>query len=435
MNTSSPASGKWFYGWWVVFASIVGMIVSQGPVLVFTFGIFMKPLAAEFGWSRSQISFALTLGILCAAVFTPWIGRQIDRRGARQVAIPALTLFGIGVMSLGLMPANLMLFYLWFCFIGLLSAGGTPTAYAMAVSHWFVRKRGLALGLSMAGIGIGAAVLPMLAQHSVAAFGWRGGYAVMGAAVLIGAAVIAWKLRNRPADMGLFADNQTDGDATTKEVIAGLTTRQAITTKTFWLIGVAFFLAALAVNGCSVHFVPLLTDRGVAPADAAKIASVIGVALIVGRVGAGYLLDYLFAPFVTVFFFSGPVLGILLLYSGATGIEAVFCAAMIGLGVGAEVDLIAYLIARYFGLKAFGEIYGYLFGIFCLGTAFGPLLMGVGQTLLGSYDSVLLLFAGCMLVACGLMCCVGRYPNFERPLKGSGDPAEASAAAPLSSRL
>lgn len=409
MNTS-----RMFYGWWVVTASIMGMIVSQGPILVFTFGIFMKPLSAEFGWSRSQVSLGLTIAILSAALCTPWVGRLIDRKGARQVAIPALLLFGIGVMALGLLPGNLVLFYLAFCVIGLLSTGGTPTAYAMAVSCWFVRRRGLALGLSMAGIGVGAALMPMLAQHAVAALGWRLAYAVMGVVIGLGALGVASRLVNKPADLGLFPDNQPTADGLPHAPDKlGLSVGEAVRSRAFWLIGIAFFLAALAINGCSVHFVPLLTDRGVPAAEAAGIASIIGIALIFGRVGAGYLLDYLFAPFVTVFFFIGPVIGILLLYSGATGTTAMFCAALIGLGVGAEVDLIAYLIARYFGLRAFGEIYGYLFCLFCLGTAFGPLMMGVGQTLQGSYDSVLLLFAGCMAVACVLMLCVGRYPNLR----------------------
>lgn len=413
MNTSQRSDKGWFYGWWVVCAAIVGMIVSQGPVLVFTFGIFMKPLAAEFGWSRSQISLALTVAILSAAFFTPWVGRLVDRYGARQVAIPALVLFGLGVASLACLPANLVIFYLWFCCIGILSAGGTPTAYAKAISHWFVRRRGLALGLSMAGIGLGASFMPIVAQHAVGAVGWRGGFAVIGAVVLVGMLIVAWKLRNCPADMGLHADNDKpisgqQGKAT------GLSGRQAMRTRNFWLIAISFFLAALAINGCSVHFVPMLTDRGVSPQDAAQTAAVIGMALIVGRVAAGFLLDYLFAPFVTLFFFSGPVIGILLLYGGATGGEAVLCAALIGLGVGAEVDLIAYLTSRYFGLKAFGEVYGYLFAIFCVGTALGPLLMGTGQTVLGSYDLVLLVFVGCMVVACLLMCCVGRYPDLTQ---------------------
>ncbi len=202
-------TSRMFYGWWVVMASVVGMIVSQGPVLVFTFGIFMKPLGVEFGWSRSQVSLGLTIAILTAALCTPWVGRLIDRRGARQVAVPALLLFGIGIMALGLLPANLLVFYLAFGIVGLLSTGGTPTAYARAVSCWFVRRRGLALGLSMAGIGLGAALLPMLAQYALAAVGWRLAYGVMGLVVVLGAVGVSWKLQNKPGDKGLQPDNLT----------------------------------------------------------------------------------------------------------------------------------------------------------------------------------------------------------------------------------
>lgn len=418
-----------FYGWWVIAASVLGMIVSQGPVLVFTFGIFMKPLASEFGWNRSQISFALTAAILCAAFVTPLVGRLIDRYGARQVAIPALVLFGFGVMSLALLPGNLVVFYAWFCVVGVLSAGGTPTPYAKIVTHWFVRKRGLALGLSMSGIGLGAALLPMLAQQAVSSFGWRGAYVVIGLVIVASSGLLAWKLRNRPADLGLFADNDSaDLARSSASRELGYSASEALRSRTFWLISVAFFLAALVVNGCSVHLIPLLTDRGVSPGDAARIASVAGIALILGRVGAGWLLDHVFAPYLTVAFLCGPLLGIALLYQGAVGGEAVLCAGLIGLGVGAEVDLISYLTARYFGLRAFGEIYGYLFGVFCLGTAIGPLVMGIGQAMLGSYDPILLGFFVCLLVACGLILCIGRYPNLSPPSRQDQTSPASSAA-------
>lgn len=418
-----------FYGWWVIVASVLGMIVSQGPVLVFTFGIFMNPMAAEFNWNRSQISMALTVAILCAAFVTPLVGRLIDRYGAREVAIPALLLFGLGVMSLALLPANLVVFYLWFCLVGVLSAGGTPTPYAKIVTSWFVRKRGLALGLSMSGIGLGAALMPMLAQQAVTAFGWRGAYVVIGLVIILASGLIAWKLRNHPADLGLFADNDTNnrlrGQANEEP---GYNAGQALRSRTFWLISATFFLAALVVNGCAVHLIPLLTDRGVPAGEAAQIASAAGIALILGRVGAGWLLDHVFAPYLTVAFLCGPLIGIALLYQGAVGSEAMLCAGLIGLGIGAEVDLISYLTARYFGLRAFGEIYGYLFGVFCLGTASGPLLMGGGQAMLGTYDPILLAFLVCLLLACVLILCIGRYPDISGLPRQARTPAGSSAA-------
>lgn len=415
MNIVSSTRKPFFYGWWIVLISIIGMMVSQGPILVFTFGVFMTPISQEYGWTRSEISLALTLAILSAAIFTPWAGRLIDRYGPRAMTLPALGLFGLGVMSLALMPAKLGLFYAWFIVIGALSAGGVPTAYAKAISQWFVRKRGFALGLSMAGIGFGAALMPLIAQKAIALKGWKFGYIVLGILILVGMLLVALKLRDRPQDLELQTDQLSPSHtiAGQNTLETGLSLKAALKTKNFWLIAVAFFLAALALNGCAVHLVPMLMDQGMSPENAAQIASVIGLSLFLGRIVAGFLLDYLFAPIVTIFFFACPIIGICLLYFSATGMLAVFCAALIGLGVGSEVDLIAYLVARYFGLKAFGELYGYLFTTFCLGTAFGPLLMGVGQTMLGSYNNVLLLFMGCLVLACLLMSFVGKYPELS----------------------
>ena len=139
----------------------------------------------------------------------------------------------------------------------------------------------------------------------------------------------------------------------------------------------------------------------------------IGLALIFGRVLAGYLLDKFFAPYVAIAFLCGPIIGMLLLSQGGAGTAAVLSAVLLGLGVGAEVDLIAYLVSRYFGLKAFGEIYGYLFGIFIVGTAIGPLIMAFGFDNFGDYSPMLVVFAGLLGLSCLLLLRLGAYPDLE----------------------
>ena len=138
-----------------------------------------------------------------------------------------------------------------------------------------------------------------------------------------------------------------------------------------------------------------------------------GLALIGGRVVAGYLLDKFFAPYVAIAFLCGPIAGMLLLSQGGTGPLAVLSALLLGLGVGAEVDLIAYLVSRYFGLKAFGEIYGYLFGVFIVGTGVGPLIMGIGFDSFGAYRPMLIAFAILLGLSCLLMLRLGEYPELE----------------------
>jgi MFS family permease len=165
----------------------------------------------------------------------------------------------------------------------------------------------------------------------------------------------------------------------------------------------------VVTNGCVVHLVPLLTDRGISAQSAAFVASIAGGAVLVGRVWTGYLLDRFFAPNVTMGFFLALAFGVFLLGTGATATTALFAAMLVGLGLGAEVDIIGYLVGRYFGLRAFGEIYGYLFAGFVLGAGLGPMLMGSGFDATGSYRWVLGAFVPIKLVATGLMTQLGSY--------------------------
>jgi MFS family permease len=170
ISNSSDATRYVPNGWWVVFASTLGLMVTQGPVMTFSFGIFLPSFQSEFGWSRGQISLALTLTILSAALVMPLAGRLLDRVGARVFAPRAIFLFGFAVISLYFVPGNLALFYAWFVVIGLLSAGAAPGPFARAISAWFDQKRGIALGLCMAGVGLGAAIMPLISRTAISYF-------------------------------------------------------------------------------------------------------------------------------------------------------------------------------------------------------------------------------------------------------------------------
>jgi MFS family permease len=175
----------------------------------------------------------------------------------------------------------------------------------------------------------------------------------------------------------------------------------------------AFFLVSVSFNGCIIHMVPMLTDRGVSAQSAALVMSLVAVGAVLGRVGAGYLLDRFFAPYVAVCFFCGFTLGTFLLWSGATGGPAFAAVVLLGLGQGAEFDIMAYTVSRYFGLRAFGEIYSYAFAAFTLGGVIGPPLMGVGFDFTGSYSLVLGGFVVATLTAAGLMTQLGPYRVWE----------------------
>ncbi len=412
MTTTPQRSSKIFHGWWIILVAAIGLSMGYGPIVTFTFGVFFKPLSQEFGWSRAQVSLAFSLSLLIMSFVFPFIGRLVDRFGARRVIVPSVLLFGFGLISFSLLSATLWHLYAIYLILGIVGGGTAPVPYSNVISHWFDQRRGLALGLAMVGLGLSTFIMPSLAQTLIVTGGWRQAYLVIGLMVMVVAIpVVALFPKETPHLLGLAPDGRTVsstavGPDSHKE---GMSLPEAWRTDTFWLMVSAFFLMSASVHGCLIHLVPLLTDRGVSAQDAALATSLLGGALLLGRVGAGYLLDRFFASAVAVCFFCGTTLGFILLWSEVTGVLAFAAAFLVGLGIGAEGDIIAYLVSRYFGLRAFGEIYGYAFAAFTLGGVVGPLLMGVGFDRTGSYGLVLSAFVVATLVAAGLMTRLGSY--------------------------
>jgi len=416
MAQTKESGNSFLYGWWIVFVAAVGLSMGYGPIVTFTFGVFFKLLNQEFGWSRGDISQAFSISLFVMSLVFPFVGRLVDRFGARKVIIPSILLFGLGLMSLSLLSANIWQLYAVYILLGLVGGGTAPVPYSNVLLHWFDKRRGLALGVAMVGLGLGAFVMPSLAQMLIVSQGWRQAYLVFGLMVMvITIPIVGLFFKETPEMVGLRPDgdviNPNHPNASEQKI--GLSAQEARQTHTFWILVGAFFLMSASVHGCLIHLVPLLTDRGISPQLAAGATSLFGAALLFGRVGAGYLLDHFFASSVALCFFCGTALGLLLLWSGVTGTAAFIAAFLVGLGMGAEGDIIAYLIGRYFGLRAFGEIYGYAFGAFTLGGVSGPLLMGRGFDATGSYSLGLGVFVVVTLIAAGLMTRLGPYRKWE----------------------
>jgi sugar phosphate permease len=408
LTVEGEQSVRIFYGWWVVLAAAVGLALHSGPITVGTFGVFLKPLSQQFGWSRGGISLAFSLFAIAAAVSAPLVGRLVDYAGARRVIIPAIVLYGIGLLSLALLSSHIWLLYAIYFYVGVVGSGTTPVPYSKVITRWFDRRRGLALGLSVAASSLSLAVMPSFAQALVTKVGWRDAYLVIGCIVLgISIPVVFFLLKESPQVMGLETDGTTTtgqaSDARYADEDEAVAFAQARRTNTFWLIAGPFFLMSLSFHGCILHLVPLLTDRGLSPRDAASAASLVGAGGLLARLGSGYLLDLFFAPSVAVWLFLSSTIGIVLLWSGAPGFLPFAAAFLVGVGQGAELDIIPYMVSRYFGLHAFAQIYGYLFGVFLLGAVLGPLLMGMGFDAMGSYRPMLAVLALSTLVAVGLV--------------------------------
>jgi MFS family permease len=400
-----------FYGWWVVLACAVGLFWGP-PVTVFSFPVFLKPLMQDFHAGRGAVSLGFTLHLLAGAVGAPLAGWLIDRYGSRKVILLATATLGSLLLLNRLLSANLWQFYLFNIALGLVGLGVGPLPYGRVVSLWFDRFRGLAFGLMMVGIGSGAMIMPSVAQQLIAKFSWHTAYVVLGTAVLLFALpVVASLLRERPQDKGLLPDGASPRSVTAERevVVPGLSARNAWRTGTFWFMACAFFLVSASVQGCVVHLAAMLSDHGISPQTAALGSSLAGAAILFGRVGTGYLLDRFFAPKVATVLFGGAAVGIGLLWMGNAAAILFVGAFFVGLGLGAELDLIAYLISRYFGLHAFGKVYGSAIAAFLLAGALGPLIMGVAFDLTGSYRAPLASFLAATLLATVLMTRLGPY--------------------------
>lgn len=412
--------GPIFHGWWIVLVSAVGMFTGYPPIIVYSFGVFLKAFSQTFDWSRAEISFAFSLAAIGAIICSPFVGRLVDRFGARRVVVFSALAFGLLLCSLYFQTARIWRLYATYFAIGAVGTGTTPVPYSTVISRWFDRRRGLALGLAMTGGGLGAFAMPSLSQFMIARAGWRVTYPFIGLLVLaVTLLIIRPFLKETPEHLGLTPDGVGAEPVVTSGHIngsMGLSGREAFRTRTFWMLVCAFFFVSASVQGCLIHLVPMLTDRGMSTGTAAFAASLLGGAVLLGRAGAGYLLDRYHAPRVTVFMFVGAALGLLIFMSGVGGGLNLVAASLVGLGLGAETDILPYLVSRYFGLGAFGEIYGYMFTIFPLGGAVGPLLMGAGFDKTGSYFPVLLVFLAMTLIASLIMMRLGQrgYGNLRR---------------------
>src|SRR5260370_19880606 len=234
-----------FYGWWVVLTLAFALFLGPTPIVVFSFGIFLKALSQEFHSGRAAISLCFTLHNLMAAVSVPLAGRLVDRFGPRRVILPSMAIVGSILLSSKLCSGRIWQLYVFYLALGLVSPGAGPVPYGNVISHWFDRYRGLALGLTLFGLGSGALIMPSLAQRLIAQFGWRLTYGIIGAAILlISVPVVGTVLEEKPETTGLLPDGVSHAHPATPldPKRQDISSRAASHTHAFWLLLSAFVL-------------------------------------------------------------------------------------------------------------------------------------------------------------------------------------------------
>jgi MFS family permease len=402
---SSPGPSEFdlgYYGWRVVLAACLGVMAGFGSLFVYTFSVFVKPLAAEFGWSREAISSGFAIAAVTLGFVSPLLGRWIDRFGPRRVILVCMTIFGCAIASLSLLHPGLWQFYMTCFVLGFVGNGAAHLAYSRSISTWFQRRLGTALAFVMVGAGLGAMILPVVAQSIISRFGWRAAYASLGGLALLLGLPLSWRyIRERGAV----------GNQSAPVAHAGMTWQQGLRASAFWIITAILFVSSISMNGAITHLSALLTDRGLTAGNAALCASILGGSSVLGRIAVGWLLDRFFGPRVALLINLLTALGMFLLARATSFPAGCFAAVLIGVGAGGEAAITPYLLTRYFGLRAFSTLYGLTWTFYAAAGAIGPVILGRAFDATGSYTSLLTLLAIALGVAAAANLLLPRYAD------------------------
>ena len=372
----------------------------------YSLSLFAEPLASEFAWTRGNISFAATVLWAGFLLTSPVAGRLADRFGVRSIAVPSIVLTSMTFLAMSRIHGSIWLLYLGYGTLAVLGAGTTTVCYSRIITLWFQRHRGFALGVMMAGASVAAMLIPFVVEYVIRNFGWRDAWIALGLWTLLAAPVV-WIFLHEPTD----GEVATGGPAAApvSGAAAGLSLHAAVRTRTFWFLAFSNFCFAIPIGALLSHLVPMLTDSGLSRAQAVHAASLVGLAGLTGRLGIGYLIDRLFAPAISAIVLLAAAGGCILLSKvGGAALPGVF---LMGLYIGSEGDLMAFLTSRFFGRPAFAEIYGWLYSSLAVGVVIGPLLAGTLYDRSSGYSGILMLCSVLLLVAAILQLSLGRFPT------------------------
>jgi len=402
-----------YYGWRVVLAACFGVMAGFGSLFVYTFTVFVKPLSAEFGWSREAVSSGFAIGAVTVGLCSPLLGRWIDRFGPRRIILPCMTVFGCGIASLALLHSGVWQFYLTCFILGVVGNGAAHLAYSRSISTWFEKRLGMALAFVMVGSGLGAMILPVVAQSVVSRSGWRSSYLVLGVISLLLGLPLSWRyIRERGSVRRESAP----------VAHSGKTWQQGLGSLAFWVIVAVLVVSAISMNGAITQMSALLTDRGITASGAALCASLLGGTSLLGRVGAGWLLDRFFGGRVALVISLTTAIGVYLLAHANSFPAGCLAAALIGIGAGGEAAITPYLLTRYFGLRAFSTLYGLTWTFYAASAAIGPVILGHAFDSTGSYTSLLVLLAVALAVAAAMNLLLPKYPDSSSAISFAGTP-------------
>lgn len=414
-------------GWKVVIGSGIGISFGSLVFMGAGFALLASAWAQQFGWTQPDLAKAATIFLLIQTTMYPVCGWMLDRWGSRKVATGSIALFAISLILLSQIGDSLTQMYLAFGLVSLVSAGTNVVSYARAIALWFDRRRGLALGLAASAQAVGSFLIPILAQKIIAQSGWSAALLSLAAVeLLVCLPLVALLVKDRPPPDSLLHDDAQSAETASgaKHEAAGMDVRNIVRTATFWKLAVCFAIMGLSLYAIAANIAFILTETaGMTLADVAMIQAVSGLSVLFGRIGFGYLLDKLQAPIVGLLtiMLAAACFG---LYATATTPALILVAAALGgIAVGGETDLMPYLASRYFGTRAVSKTFGWFLSAFFIGAAIGPIAFAQLSAAYGGVVTPLFILAALQLVPAIMFLSLGHYPEADFISEKSTPPA------------
>jgi|SRR5690554_6196820 len=399
-------------GWRVLVLALIGIGTSVSVAPLYAFGTMVVPMQEAFGWSRgevqSSIAFLFASSVI-AIQFTGWLNK---RYGLRPVALVSLVTLPIGYLAMTLNTGSIIQLYAGYAMLAFAGLGTLQVTWTHFVNLWFDKNRGLALAIILCGTGLSGLVMPPLLTWAMELWGWRAGFWVL--AILPVALTFPMSLFWLTSSGPVGHSRTSDANAAKAVALPGMLLPEVFRSRKFWLCNFALVFFVIAMIGMLTNAVPMMRDNGLSAGEAAATFSVYGISLVIGRFLVGYLIDRLWAPGVAFVVMFLPAIGCIIFFLVETYIPLLMLAAMlIGVGAGAEMDIAAFMMARYFGMRDYSRVFALHMGFISLGSTLAPILFAVMYDSTGSYAAMLTFCTISFAVSACLLLTMGRYPNFS----------------------
>lgn len=431
-----------YYGWYIVLVAFIASMMATG-VQVYSLGAFLKPMTEDLGWSRTDLSLGQTVSTLCAGVVAFWVGPMLDKHGGRILMVVGAVAMGVGFIALGLVQHQ----WQYYVVKGVLVTAGSSMAGLLvlnvALSNWFIRRRGIAIGVAAMGVSVAALFTPILSTALIDAYGWRAAWMILGVTIpltIVPLSLIV--LRRRPEDHGLEPDGGPGTRPVSKARAASMamqsviwTRREAMRTRSLWMLIATFSLGSMGLSALFLHLIPYFSDSGLTTTQAASVFGMVGLAGLISKPVWGMALDRFNTSYCAAseFLLMGAGLTAITLIDNVVALHvAVF---LLGLGIGGVSTVQEVVWADYFGRATIGTIRGLSRPFTVIASAGGPVFAAIAYDTRGSYEIAFAVFIATYIAAAGMIL-VTPYPKApsepptEAPRDGQLDPATTLAPAP-----